>query len=389
MAFPNTDGVADHPVINLPPEPQPFDLARIRSVGRPKHALHVGATLTTEVLDPPLVKEVAEASTRARLSVRDMLATLLAPAAALLALSLHLRLPNKQSPFPTHAYPLFLEWMLGITLAAAAWVFASTLLNVSALRSTAVVRSIGPRLAVGILLMAGWDLITLKFALLPLPHFPGPDKVFQSFLEDRSELADCAWHSLILLMSGYASGVVSGLICGVLIGWSPRVRYWGMPVLKILGPMPATAWIPLAMVVCPGSFLAAMSLIALAVWFPVTMLTISGVSNVRMSYLDVARTLGAGRSYLIFRVVIPAALPSIFVGLFMGLSASFLTLVVAEGIGVSSGLAWYADEARSGMEYSKIYASLIITALFFSIIMTLLFKVRDRVLVWQKGVIKW
>jgi NitT/TauT family transport system permease protein len=183
--------------------------------------------------------------------------------------------------------------------------------------------------------------------------------------------------------------VVSGLICGVLIGWSPRVRYWGMPVLKILGPMPATAWIPLAMVVCPGSFLAAMSLIALAVWFPVTMLTISGVSNVRMSYLDVARTLGAGRSYLIFRVVIPAALPSIFVGLFMGLSASFLTLVVAEGIGVSSGLAWYADEARSGMEYSKIYASLIITALFFSIIMTLLFKVRDRVLVWQKGVIKW
>ena len=95
------------------------------------------------------------------------------------------------------------------------------------------------------------------------------------------------------------------------------------------------------------------------------------------------------RSYLIFRVVIPAALPSIFVGLFMGLGASFLTLVVAEGIGVSSGLAWYADTARSGMEYSKIYASLIITAIFFSIIMTLLFKVRDRVLVWQKGVIKW
>jgi NitT/TauT family transport system permease protein len=345
--------------------------------------------VTTEVLDPPLVKEVAEASSRARLLVRDLLATLLAPAAALLALSLHLWLPNKQSPFPTHAYPVLLEWMLGITLLAAAWVFASTLLNVSALRSAAMMRSIGPRLAVGILLMAVWDLITLKFALLPLPHFPGPDKVFQSFLEDRSELADCAWHSLILLMSGYASGVVSGLICGVLIGWSPRVRYWGMPVLKILGPMPATAWIPLAMVVCPGSFLAAMSLIALAVWFPVTMLTISGVSNVRMSYLDVARTLGAGRSYLIFRVVIPAALPSIFVGLFMGLSASFLTLVVAEGIGVSSGLAWYADEARSGMEYSKIYASLIITALFFSIIMTLLFKVRDRVLVWQKGVIKW
>ena len=57
----------------------------------------------------------------------------------------------------------------------------------------------------------------------------------------------------------------------------------------------------------------------MAVWFPVTMLTSSGIANVPVSYLDVARTLGAGRRYLIFRVAIPAAMPSIFLGLFMGL----------------------------------------------------------------------
>jgi NitT/TauT family transport system permease protein len=60
------------------------------------------------------------------------------------------------------------------------------------------------------------------------------------------------------------------------------------------------------------------------------MLTASGISNTRASYLDVARTLGAGRGYLIFRVAVPAALPNIFIGLFMGLGASFLTLVVAK-----------------------------------------------------------
>jgi NitT/TauT family transport system permease protein len=349
----------------------------------------LGAMLSTQTIDSPFDNDASEAPSRAKQIARDVLAALLAPAAAALALLLHLWLPNKQSPNPTHAYPVLLECLIGITLLAAPWVLASSLLGAWAQRCSALVRSMGPLVAVAILLMAVWDLVTLKFALLPLPHFPGPDMVLQSFLEDRSELADCAWHSLLLLMSGYAAGVASGLICGVLMGWSSRVRYWGMPVLKIVGPMPATAWIPLAMVICPGSCLAAMSLIALAVWFPVTMLTISGVANVQMSYLDVARTLGARRSYLIFRVVIPAALPSIFVGLFMGLGASFLTLVVAEGIGVSSGLAWYADEARAGMEYSKIYASLIITAIFFSIIMTVLFKVRDRVLVWQKGVIKW
>ncbi len=345
--------------------------------------------MTSQAVDSALVHEAAQAPSGRRRVMRDVLAALLAPAAAALALMLHFWLPNKQSPFPTHAYPIFLEGVLAITLLAAEWVLAFSLLEPVTPPHVAAMRAMGPRVTVAILILAVWDLITLKFALLPLPHFPGPDMVFQSFLDDWSELANCAWHSLLLLSSGYACGVASGLICGVMIGWSPRVRYWGMPALKIVGPMPATAWIPLAMVICPGSFLAAMSIIALAVWFPVTMLTMSGISNVRMSYLDVARTLGAGRFYLVFRVAIPAALPSIFVGLFMGLGASFLTLVVAEGIGVSSGLAWYADTARSGMEYSKIYASLIITAIFFSIIMTLLFKVRDRVLVWQKGVIKW
>src|SRR6478736_3303156 len=114
-----------------------------------------------------------------------------------------------------------------------------------------------------------------------------------------------------------------------------------------------------------------------------------GISNTRASYLDVARTLGAGRAYLIFRVAVPAAVPNIFIGLFMGLGASFLTLVVAESVGVKSGLGWYVSRAQGWAEYGKVFAALVIMAAFFSTVMTLLFKLRDRVLVWQKGMIKW
>src|SRR5437764_6309525 len=162
-----------------------------------------------------------------------------------------------------------------------------------------------------------------------------------------------------------------------------------MPLLKVVGPIPATAWIPLAMVVSPSAIASAAGLIALAVWFPVTMLTASGISNTRASYVDVARTLGAGRAYLIFRVAIPAAMPSIFIGLFMGLGAAFVTLVVSETVGVQSGLGWYVAWAQGWAEYAKVYGVLVIMAAFFSTIMTLLVKVPDRVLVWQKGVIKW
>ena len=246
-----------------------------------------------------------------------------------------------------------------------------------------------PIVAAMIGLVCVWELITSGFRLLPLPYFPSPAGVLESMISDRNLLFDSTWHSLILLLGGYSLGVVIALITGICIGWYTKARYWGMPLLKVVGPIPATAWIPLVMVISPSATMSAVGLIALAVWFPVTMLTASGISNTRASYLDVARTLGAKPSYLIFHVAIPAAMPNIFIGLFMGLGTSFLTLVAAETVGVKSGLGWYVSWAQGWAEYGKVYGALIIMAVFFSTIMTILFKVRDRVLVWQKGIIKW
>jgi NitT/TauT family transport system permease protein len=308
-----------------------------------------------------------------------VIAVPLAAGAALLA---HYFIPDRELSPETGLYPRLLAVLLGVSLVAAAvqgfW---------PALRRW--LRHNAPLVAAATLLVVAWELITVKLAWMPLPYFPGPEGVLQSLVTDRGLIFESTWRSLVLLLSGYAVGTALGLVTGITIGWSSRARYWGMPLLKTIGPIPATAWIPLAMVVSPSALVSAVGLIALAVWFPVTMLSASGVSNVRASYLDVARTLGAGRGYLIFRVAIPAALPSIFIGLFMGLGSSFLTLVVAESLGVKAGLGWYIDWARNYAEYSKVYAALVIMAVFFSTIMTVLFKLRDRVLVWQKGVIKW
>ncbi|MFL6584787.1 MAG: ABC transporter permease [Chthoniobacterales bacterium] len=304
------------------------------------------------------------------------------PVATVVCLGMHWFISKNEPRTETLSYFRFLWSVLAVALVLAAAQVALPLLR-------GWMRRMGPIFAAALLMLAFWELITSGVRWLPLPYFPSPAGVFQSLINDRSLLFDSTWHSLILLLSGYALGVLAGLISGICIGWSSPVRYWGMPVLKVVGPIPATAWIPLAMVVSPSAVLSAATLIALAVWFPVTMLTSSGISNTRASYLDVARTLGARRSYLIFRVAIPAALPSIFIGLFMGLGASFLTLVVAETVGVKSGLGWYVSWAQGWAEYGKVFAALIIMAAFFSTIMTLLFKVRDRVLVWQKGVIKW
>ena len=301
---------------------------------------------------------------------------------ASLALAVHLGV-SKNEPRPeSHSYSLFLAMILASTIGAAVvQILWSTLRR--------QMRHMCPIVAAAVLLLCLWEVITSGLRWLPLPYFPSPAAVLQSLLNDRALLFDSTWHSLALLLAGYALGVAVALISGICIGWFPHARYWGMPLLKVVGPIPATAWIPLAMVLSPSALFSAVGLIALAVWFPVTMLTASGISNTRASYLDVARTLGAGRAYLIFRVAIPAAMPSIFIGLFMGLGAAFLTLVVAETVGVKSGLGWYVSWAQGWAEYGKVYAALVIMAAFFSTIMTVLFKLRDRVLVWQKGVIKW
>lgn len=309
--------------------------------------------------------------------------TLLAlPMAAGLALCVHGMIAIHEPPNETATFRIFL-----IGLLAASCVCVLMQWFWKGLRSW--LEETGPILAAAFILIMLWEVATTGLRLLPLPYFPSPARVLRSMVDDRAMIWDSTWHSLVLLVSGYAAGVLAGLVCGVSIGWSAPIRYWGMPLLKLVGPIPATAWIPLALVISPSASVSSSCLIALAVWFPVTMLTASGISNTRASYLDVARTLGASRSFLIFRVAIPAAMPNIFIGLFMGLGAAFLTLVVAETVGVKSGLGWYLSWGKEWAEYGKVYSALIIMAVFFSTLMTVLFKIRDRILVWQKGVIKW
>lgn len=304
------------------------------------------------------------------------------PLAAAAALVLHWAMSGGEPAAETRTYSLFLGGLTGLGVLLAALQFKLAGLG-SWLRAKA------PLLVAGIALLTILEAVTTGFRLLPLPYFPSPAKVLQSMVEDRGLLWTSTWHSLFLLVGGYSLGAFLGVVSGVCIGWFAPARYWGMPVLKIVGPIPATAWIPLALVLSPSALFSAISIIALAVWFPVTMLSSAGISNTKASYLDVARTLGAKRSFLVFRVAIPAAMPNIFLGLFMGLGSAFLTLVVAETVGVKSGLGWYLGWAKEWAEYGKVYSSIVVMAVFFSSIMTMLFKVRDRVLVWQKGAIKW
>lgn len=231
--------------------------------------------------------------------------------------------------------------------------------------------------------------LTSKTLLLPTLYFPSLDRIIGLLVENRVFLLENVFDSLKLLITGFLWGASVGFFTGLALGYFKKVGYWLNPITKIIGPIPTTAWIPLALSAFPTTHSANVFLIAFAVWFPVTLMTSSGIQSINNVNFEVSRTLGASTIYQIIHVAIPAAMPSIFLGVFYGTVSSFATLMAVEMNGNSSGIGWYINWQKSVMMYDGVYAGLIIIAAICSLSLTLLFKVRDKVLVWQKGVIKW
>ena len=232
-----------------------------------------------------------------------------------------------------------------------------------------------------------WEVSTAKLGWLPKPFFSPPHGLLNVYVVDGPRLLVCILYTLRLWGLGFFSGIAVGFIAGVALGWSARVNYWGMPVLKLIGPVPATAWIPATFYFFPTTFAASIFIVALSAGIPVAILTASGVSSVNRAFYDVARTLGADSRYLVFKIAIPASLPHVFVGLFMALYYSFAVLVVAEMLGAKYGLGWYIQFQQAYSGYANVYATLIIMSVICAGIIKLLFVARDRLLGWQKGIL--
>lgn len=285
-------------------------------------------------------------------------------------------------------FPYTFDFAVGLSVIGAI-LLGLALLGPAARIPLRTLRYWGPWLVVVPLGLLAWEIVTAKLELLPRPFFVPPQALVEVYFDDWEKLGLSTVASLKLLAWGYGIGAVVGVALGVAIGWWRAAGYWAHPVLRFIGPLPATAWLPVAFFLFPSSWSASVFLLALATGFPVTILTWSGIASVNKDYYDIARTLGGNQRFLVLKVAIPAALPHVFVGLFMGLGTSFAVLVVAEMLGVKAGLGWYLQWAQGWAAYANMYAALIVLALMCSGLVTLLFRVRDHVLAWQKELVRW
>lgn len=230
----------------------------------------------------------------------------------------------------------------------------------------------GDRLALRLLSLAVcvalWQIAStwrVNLGFITFRNIPAPsDAALAGWtLLDSPKLLSHVLNSVFRVFAGYACAAISGIMLGVAIGRTKLAGDLLLPPLELIRPIPAVAWIPLAILAFPSSELSMIFITFTGAIFPILLNTIHGVESVDPRLLASARSLGAGRSALLFEVILPGALPNIVTGLAIGMGTSWFCLVAAEMISGQFGVGYYTWEAYTLQNYPDIVVGMILIGL--------------------------
>ena len=273
-------------------------------------------------------------------------------------------IPNLPGNESTDVYAYF----IGALMAAVFAVFIVSFVNKKVFYT---LRYKAPFYSFIFLMFLAYDWLTLKTGLLVLPYFPWVDQVLWAFISDRAYMAECTVNSLILLFTGYFTGAGLGLVTGVACGYNRRINYWIAPFMKLLGAIPSTTWLPVVMVLASTLFKGSVFIIALGVWFSVTIATQTGINNIDKSFFEAARTLGAKLAARLPHsdsVRHAEHLPGADAGHELRLHGA----ARRGDDSVESGLGWYISWQKSWAQYGKMYAAIVLICVIFVVVNALL-----------------
>ena len=208
-----------------------------------------------------------------------------------------------------------------------------------------------------LLLLALWHVAVV---LTGATIFPSPLDVLRG-LGDLPHLGAYTRDSLFRVFCGYVAAVLLGVPAGLALGWWSSAAKAMNPLIQMLRPISPLAWMPLAVIWFGVSNLAPIFLIFLASFFPIVVAAMNGVRNVPPMYVNAGRNFGLSTGALMTRVIFPAVLPGILVGLRIAFGVAWLVLVAAEMIAVDSGLGYLIIDARNaGKRYDLVVGGMLL-----------------------------
>ena len=217
-----------------------------------------------------------------------------------------------------------------------------------------------PMLGIGCVVVL-WSIASATFA----PTLPNPVKTWEASrlyvlepFEKRGELDQgilrFTWYSLQRVAKGYLLGLVIGVPIGLLLGLSATFRKSFDPIIQILRPVSPLAWLPLGLVLFQKPEPAGLFAIAMCSMWPTVLNTALGVRSIPQDYINVARVLKLSRTKMLFKVMLPSALPYMFTGFRLSLGIAWLVIVASEMLTGAPGVGGFLWQEYNSLIYEHL-----------------------------------
>lgn len=225
----------------------------------------------------------------------------------------------------------------------------------------------------GLILIAGliacWEIAT-DAGWINAFLFPAPSAIFMTILEGfglAGGNGTLGWHillSLYRLLTGLALATVIGTLIGVVIGTMKGARLVLSPILSALMPIPTLAWTPILLLITGVDNTTTIIIVFVASLFEIVYNVVTAVESMNVRVFWVAQSMGASRTQIFWKVILPATLPYLITGIKLASGYAWRALIAAEMLAASSyGLGFMIYDASEYMNMTDIYAGLVVIAI--------------------------
>jgi len=224
----------------------------------------------------------------------------------------------------------------------------------------------------GVLLL--WEVFG-RFGLLNPLFFPVPSSIAVAGISMLStgEIQANLSITLARVFAGFLIGTIPGIILGLIMGASEKIRLLLDPIVAATYPIPKLSIFPLLMIIFGIGELSKIMAIAIGCFFLVLINAMAGVKNINKVYFEVAKNYGASKRQLFTRVILPASLPMIFTGIRLALGMSLIVVVGVEFVSANYGIGALIWNAWMTFEIKKLYVGIFLCAIL-GIIFTVVLK---------------
>jgi sulfonate transport system permease protein len=209
-----------------------------------------------------------------------------------------------------------------------------------------------------------WEMV-IQLGIFNYQYLPAPSAILRGAGEVAvsGELIAATLHTLQSVFLGWAIAVATGVSFGLLLGSSRHLRRYSLATIEVLRPMPAVAFVPVALLLFGFSIETELMIIVLPSLWPVLINTMGGLMEVHARLGDVGRTFRLSRGAMLYKVTLPAATPAIMVGVRISLTLAVVLAVLAEMVGNPEGLGYAVVSQQQALRPDLMFVYVIVIGL--------------------------